>query len=152
MAVRFGQIRKRRVNAAFTIVEAVMSIAILALVMAGLIYGYVQTNYRAEWSSMSLAAQSQAVQAVEQARAAQWDVHVVSSDPLIPPQTYTRTSTMLIPSTGASITVTSIVDIINILTNPPLRQIRAACWWRLPPTTNGTLYSNTVVTWRAPDE
>jgi type II secretory pathway pseudopilin PulG len=152
MVTRCKQTAKSKAGTAFTLVEVVMSIAILAMVMGGMIYGYIMTNHRAEWSSMSLAAQSQAVQAVEQARAAAWDVHVMSSDPLIPPQTYPRTSTMLIPSTGASITVSSIVDIVNILTNPPLRQIRATCWWRFPPNTNGTLFSNTVVTWRAPDE
>ena len=100
MVTRCKQTARSKAGAAFTLVEVVVSIVILAMVMAGMIYGYVLTNHRAEWSSMSLAAQSLADQAVEQARAAQWDVHVVSSDPLIPPQTYFRTNTMLIPSTG----------------------------------------------------
>jgi len=91
---RIKQTGKRKTSAAFTLVEVVMAIAILAMVMAGMIYGYVQTNYRAEWSSMSLAAQSSAVEAVEQARAAQWDVHVTATDQLQPYQLYYRTNTM----------------------------------------------------------
>jgi type II secretory pathway pseudopilin PulG len=41
----------------------------------GMIYGYTQTNYQAEWSSMSLAVQALTVQSIEQARAAKWDVY-----------------------------------------------------------------------------
>jgi type II secretory pathway pseudopilin PulG len=150
MVARFRKTDKQKASTAFTLVEVVMSIAVLALAMAGMIYGYVQTNYRSEWSSMSLAAQSSAVEAVEQARAAQWDVHVLSTDQLPAIQNYNLTNTLLIPSTGASVTVTNYVWITNISTNPPLRQIRADCWWNSPRT--GTWFSNTVITWRAPDE
>ena len=71
------QIVKRRAsvaNAAFTLVEVVISVAILAMVMAGTIYGYVQINRNAEWNSMSYAAQSFALQGLEQVRAAKWDL------------------------------------------------------------------------------
>ncbi len=80
-----------------------MAIAILALVMAGMIYGYVESNYRAEWSSMSLAAQSVASKAVEQARAAKWDVHLSSSQTgsgtsdELPPTNYIQTNVLIIP-------------------------------------------------------
>ena len=60
-------------NAAFTLVEVLMAVVIFAMVVSGIIYGYVQANYSAEWSSMSLAAQSLASQGMEQARAAQWN-------------------------------------------------------------------------------
>ena len=58
MVARFGQNNKQKAGAGFTLVEVVMSIAILALVMGGMLCGYMQTNQRAEWSSLSLAAQS----------------------------------------------------------------------------------------------
>jgi type II secretory pathway pseudopilin PulG len=153
MVAPFGQTDKRKADTAWTLMEVVMSMAVLALAMAGMIYGYVQTNYRAEWSSMSLAAQSSAVEAIEQARAAPFDVHVTQDDPL-QPTTYSRTNTLLIPSTGQSVVITNQVWISNVITNLniPLRQYLATCWWRCPPTTNGTWFSNTVVTWRAPDE
>jgi prepilin-type N-terminal cleavage/methylation domain-containing protein len=148
--VRLRKTDKQRARKAFTLVEVVMSLAILGLAMAGMVYGYVQTNYRSEWSSMSLAAQSSAVEAVEQARAAQWDVHVLSTDQLPAQPPYTRMNTLFIPQTGASVVVTNTVWITNVSTNPPLRQIRADCWWQFPSTK--TWFSNTVITWRAPDE
>lgn len=128
-----------------------MSIAILALVMAGMIYGYVQTNRRAEWSSMSLAAQSFAVEAVEQVRAAQWAVNggtVVNQLQQLP-STYIRTNTMLIPSTGQLTNVITTVNIASVSINPPLYQFRAACVWYFPGKTNQ--FANYVITYRAPD-
>ena len=61
-----------RRHRAFTLIEVVISIAILGMVMAGLIYGYVQANWSALWSSMSLSAQTFASEGAEQARAADW--------------------------------------------------------------------------------
>src|ERR1017187_9810176 len=57
----------------FTMIEVMVSFFIFGLVASGLIYGYVQINRMAEFSSMSLAAQSYASQGVEQAKSAQWD-------------------------------------------------------------------------------
>jgi len=150
MVAHLGQTGRRKSSAAFTLVEVVMAIAILALVMAGMIYGYVQSNQRAEWSAMSLAAQASAVEAVEQARAAEWDVHVTSTDQLPATTNYIRTNVMLIPATGVSVVVSNSVSVINLITNPPLRQIRADCYWKYART--GTWFTNTVITWRAPDE
>jgi len=148
----FRQIEKKKVTVAFTLVEVVLSIAILALAMAGMIYGYIQTNYRAEWSSMSLAAQSLASKAVEQARAAKWDIHSGTpgtgpgtSDEL-PPTNYIRTNAMVIPGTGQSVIVTNYVWITQPYSNASVRQIRADCWWQFPIT--GNWFTNTVVTWR----
>ena len=45
MLVHFEQTDKRRIAAnAFTLVEVLISIVVLVMVMAGLIYGYVQIN------------------------------------------------------------------------------------------------------------
>jgi type II secretory pathway pseudopilin PulG len=143
---------RQNASVAFTLVEVVMSIAILALVMAGLIYGYVQTNYRAEWSSMSLAAQSLASKSVEQALAAKWDIHSGASgtgpgtSDELPPTNYIQTNTMLIPGSGQAIVVTNYVSITQPYTNPPVRQIRADCVWSFQG--GGNWFSNTVVTWR----
>lgn len=58
---------------AFTLVEVVFSIAIMALVFCGMVLTYVQTSYQAEWSGYSLAAQSLSLTQLEQARSAVWD-------------------------------------------------------------------------------
>ena len=142
------QINKRKTAAAFTLVEVVVSIAILALAFSGMIYGYVQTNYRAEWSSMSLAAQSLAIQSVEEARAAKWDIY--SSDSGTNPDelgvtNYTQifSNALLVPSSGKSITVTNHVWITQVSAIPQVRQIRADCVWQFPRT--GTCFTNTEI-------
>jgi len=72
MLVRFVQTDKRLATNAFTLIEILISFVILSLVMSGLMYGYVQANRVAEWSAISLAAQSYASQGAEQLRAADW--------------------------------------------------------------------------------
>ncbi len=65
MLVRFKQANKRTAANAFTLVESLIAVMILLLAMGGLMYGYVQANRMAEYSSMSLAAQSYASQGIE---------------------------------------------------------------------------------------
>jgi len=157
MVTRFKQTAKPRAGAAFTLVEVVISVTILALAMAGMIYGYAQTNYRAEWSSMSLAVQALTVQSVERVRAARWDVYSSSSG-LTPDELGNGTNTVvitniftnavLVPSSGATMTVTNVVKISTVSTtpNPPVRQIRADTPWYY--TRMQTWYTNTVITYR----
>ncbi|MGA3162756.1 MAG: prepilin-type N-terminal cleavage/methylation domain-containing protein [Verrucomicrobiota bacterium] len=145
MTARFGQNNKQKAGAGFTLVEVVMSIAILALVMGGMLCGYVQTNRRAAWSSMSLAAQSFASQWAEQTRAA--------TDNELHSGKYTRTSSMFVPGTAWSVLVTNYVSITNVYVNPQVWQIRVDCVWQFPLTTVWTtnksaIFSNTVITWR----
>ena len=159
MITRFGRTDKQKAGAGFTLVEVVMSIAILALVMGGMLCGYIQTNRRAEWSSLSLSAQSFASQWAEQARAAKWDTHSGISGTgygtpnELPSNTnYTRTNSMLIPGTGKSVIITNYVSITNVCANPKVRQIRVDCVWQFQLTgiwtNNPTIFSNTVITWR----
>lgn len=143
---------------AFTLAEVVVSVAILASVMAGLIYGYIQVNYRAQLSSISLAAQSLAAQSVEQARAAKWDYHSQTpgtgsgaSDEL-PLTNYIQifTNSLLVPATGKGMTVTNYVSVSTAFTNPPVRELRADCVWRAP--FSGKWFTNSMITYRIPDE
>ena len=57
----------------FTLVEVVVSLALAGLIFACILNSYVTSTFRAEWSGYSLAAQSLALQGMEQARAAKWD-------------------------------------------------------------------------------
>lgn len=138
-----------KARAGFTLVEQVIAIAVLALVMAGLIHGYVQTTYRAEWSAMSVVAQSLALESLEQARAAKWDVYSLggaAADEL-PPGTYTNvfTNAVLCPLTGQTMTVTNFLQITTVGSYPPVRQIRCDCAWQFSP---GHWFTNTVITLR----
>src|SRR5204862_2734871 len=66
----------RRSVSAFTLAEVVVCIAIMALLFGGIITGYMQGAYRAEWTGYNLAAQALAMQQIEQAKSAKWDKDV----------------------------------------------------------------------------
>lgn len=153
----------------FTLAEVMVSLAMFGMVVAGLIYGYVQINYMAEWSSMSLAAQSYASEGLERVRSAQWNYvrwpntnfGPGTGDELgfLPSIGYTNlppvVDTLDVPTSGAPISITNYVTITNILTylnpsNPPLRQIRSDCVWTFP--VSGKLCTNTAIAYRAPDQ
>ena len=152
----------------FTLAEVLVAFFIFGLVVTGLIYGYVQVNRMAEFSSMSLAAQSYASQGVEMVKSAQWDYVRWPNTNYGPgtgdelgfrPGTITNlppeVDTMDVPTTGAPINVTNYISVSYVLTNwypayPPLRQIRADCVWSFPLT--GQLCTNTAIIFRAPDQ
>jgi type II secretory pathway pseudopilin PulG len=69
-----------RSASAFTLVEVVVSIGIMALVFCSVILTYLQASYRAEWSGYSLAAQSLSLQQLEQARAGVWDYSISKNE------------------------------------------------------------------------
>ena len=86
------------------------------MVMAGVIYGYVQANRIAEWSSMSQAAQSYALQGLEQVRAAKWDLWAIpirGSCHAGADQFHYSTDIMDVPSTGAPFYVTNYIKLIR---------------------------------------
>ncbi len=143
--------RQPRVSrAAFTLVELLISIVLLAMVMVGVIYGFVQTNRIAEWSSMSLAAQSYALQGLEQVRSAKWDLWANPIIDVMPaPTNFTQSDTMDIPVSGAPYYVTNYIKLIQISTSPQVREVWSQCVWTFPLT--GQLFTNTVITYRAPD-
>lgn len=143
---------------AFTLVEVMVALLIFGFVSAGIIWGYVQANRLAEWSSMSLGAQSYASQGIEQARSAKWDTaayNEVSAD-FLPVNSsgftnYTQIDTNDVPQSGAPLLLTNVITITNLMTGGPyLRMIRSDVYWRFPLT--GRLYTNTIITFRAPDQ
>ncbi len=159
MLVRSRQLveRKPRVlRAAFTLIEVMISAALLAMVTAGIVYGYAQANRFAEWSSMSLAAHSYALQGLEQVRSAKWDFWTYPTTDIISlPQTvgattnFTQSDIMDIPVSGAPFYCTNYIKLIVISTTPQLREVWSQCVWVFPPT--GQVFTNTVITYRAPD-
>jgi type II secretory pathway pseudopilin PulG len=67
-------LQRQRGQTAFTLVEVVISVIIIAAVFGGVIVGYTQTARRAQWSGFQLAAQALAIQQLEQVRAARWEL------------------------------------------------------------------------------
>ena len=114
----------------------------------------------AEFSSMSLAAQSTASQGLEQALAARWDsqnrtdtiIGQGHADELgctnnwIP----VGTNVLDVPVSGAPIPVTNFITITKISDSPAIRQIRSDAAWTFRLT--GVTCTNTMITLRAPDQ
>jgi len=119
---------KARVGA-FTLMEVVVSVALTAVMVGGIVYGYAQSTRRAEWSAYSLAAQSLAMQHLEQARAAKWD-------PLAYPPVDQLVSTnfpIVADIFDIPISQTNIVHATNFTTitvvsaKPPLKMVKVDC-------------------------
>jgi type II secretory pathway pseudopilin PulG len=151
----------------FTLGEVLVSFLVFTLAISGLIFGYVEINRMAEYSAMSLAAQSFAEQGLEEAKSVPWsyvrwpNTNANSEDPFWTPPSVGGTNlnpqvdTLDVPTTGLPILVTNFVSVSNILTflapsNPPMRQIWSACVWTYP--WNGQTCTNTAVALRAPDQ
>ncbi len=158
--IDFRMVVPARWNAGFTLAEVSVSLFLVVLVFAGVIYGYVQTASRAEWSADSLAAESLAIQGVEQLRAAQW---LPDNSPIIDQlgmtnmtsTNYSRTNVLDVPvSGGAPIYATNYISITTPCTNPIIRQFRVDCVWMLNsrPTKIKGPFTNTAITLRAPDQ
>jgi type II secretory pathway pseudopilin PulG len=170
----FQQMKLRKIQTqnptgcpAFTLMEILISFAIFGMATAGLIYGYVVANRIAEWSSMSLAAQSIASQGAERARAANWRPR--DYPPATGPGTMdelparsggnaviTHVDYFDVPTKGDpsaadfSFWVTNYVWITEVSTNPPLRLIRSDSIWKFPLT--GRISTNHIILLRAPDQ
>lgn len=136
---------------AFTLIEVVISSAIAALMIGACVYGYVLSAQRAEWSAYSLAAASQAMQRLEQARAAKWDpLGFPPVDELVPANFPLEANILDIPISGTNrVLATNLTTIELVSTNPPLKLIRVDCVW---PFTDGSTFTSTVQTYRAPDQ
>lgn len=135
---------------AFTLAEVVVSAAIAALTVAGVIYGHIQSQQRADWSGSSLAGQALAVQRLEQTRAARWDTEA-GVDQVITNNFPTQVLTLDLPMSGTNVVfATNFTTITTISSNAPmLKMIRVDCVWRWNRTSR--LTTNTVATYRAPD-
>ena len=130
-----------------------MAIAVATLSFGGVIYGYVFTSDRAQWSAYSLAAQSLAMQGVEQARAAKWDPKAWPAVDELGVTNYTEVDMLDVPVTGQPIQATNYISITVVSQDPPLRQLRADCVWRLVSGRRSRgPFTNTVVTLRTADQ
>lgn len=168
MTLNFESIsRRRQLVAGMTLAEVLVCIVIVVLVSEGVINGYIQSAKRAEWSGYSLAAQALALEQLEQIRATTWDS---LSDPptdqttdlnLINWKNKSGTWTgyavnqLDLPVSGTNtvlatnyVTVTTVVNSVNSLAT--YKMIRVDTVW--PFSMTGQYFTNTIVTYRAPDQ
>jgi hypothetical protein len=133
-----------------TLWEVVIAMAIAAVMMAGTIIGYLQSSRRVEWSSYSLAAQSLAIQRLEQTRASQV-IPGLNIDQLQPTNFPTITNNILdIPLMGTNYEyATTYTTITTVSANPMIKMIRVDCAWSFK---GKNSYTNSVVVYRAADQ
>ncbi len=155
---------------AFTLVEVVMAMAIAALSFGMIVVAYVQTARRAEWSGYSLAAQSLAIQQVEQARSAVWDPALGKNEITnlnLVGWTYNAATrqgkgyswaVLDLPIQGTNVMrATNFVSVqaifLNGSSNPPVQvhQVRVDTVWQFSAAHTTRLFTNTVCTFLAPD-
>lgn len=140
----------RRAQAAFTLEEVIMSVAISAVSLSGVVSGYVLTAERAEWSACSAAANRLSVQRLEQARVARWDPNAAPSvDELTAANFPATTQALGLPDRGSgSVMATNTTTITTVSWSPQIRMIRTTTTWRF---LSRGVYTNTVVAYRTPD-
>jgi type II secretory pathway pseudopilin PulG len=142
---------KQRAAQAMTLMEVIVAFAISGLAVAGIVYGYVFSINSAQMFSLSLAANAQAIEQMEQIRAAPWDS--TSSpviDQVVASNFPSQVVTLDLSGAGTGVTyATNYVQITTISTNPPLKRVRVDCVWLFG---TSQLMTNTVETCRAPDE
>jgi prepilin-type N-terminal cleavage/methylation domain-containing protein len=136
---------------AFTLMEVVFSLAIVGLAAGGIITGYVQSARVTDWQAHSLAAESLAMQRIEQCRAAKWDTRSFPPvDQLTASNFPVVTKQMDLPTVSTNASFATIYTTISTVSaNPPLRMMQADCVWQF---TGRGWFTNTVVTYRAPDQ
>jgi prepilin-type N-terminal cleavage/methylation domain-containing protein len=142
----------RRSVRGFTLAEVVMAMALIAFVLSAMILGYVAATRRTEWSGYSLAAQALAIQQLEQARSAKWDV---LSSPNVCEITNIPTTTWAnldIPYSGENfVRATNFATIrqVSLNANPPVSVylVKVDTVWEF----QGRLQTNTIANYFAPD-
>ena len=140
---------KRR--SAFTLAEVCVSAAISASVVGAIIYGYIMASTRADWSAMSLAAESLSLQGMEQMRACKYDPKAATPvDQLITNNFPMQTNILDLPISGTNVVwATNFYLITTPASMPNVKCLRVDCVWRWP--MRGVLFTNTIVTYRGPD-
>ncbi len=134
-----------------TLVEVLMSLAIGGVIMAGTVNGFIQSMRRAEWSAHCLAANSLALQRLEQTRAGTWDrLGYPVVDDIVNARFPVDVQILDVPMSHDKLQyATNYTTIAMVSTNPPLKMIRVDCTWKF---VNGETFTNTIVTYRAPNQ
>lgn len=148
--IRTSQAKRAHRRSGFTLEEVVTSVAVAAISISGVISGYILAAERAEWSACSAAANEQAMERVEQSRAAKWDPNAAQPvDELVATNFPTVVQALDLPKHGSnSVYATNLTTIVTISANPPLKMIRSQTTWSF---LSRGVYTNTIITYRSPD-
>ena len=138
-------------NSAFTLLEVVISLAILGISLGGILTLYVRSAQRADWSGYSVSAQMMALSGLEQCRAAKYDPHGSPPTDALVSTNFPFQVDVLDPGTANAITSygTNTTTISTISTNPALKLVRVNCTWTYP---GRGVFTNSVLTYRAANQ
>lgn len=132
------------------ILEVLIAMVIVAFSLTAIVNSYVVCAREADRAAYSLSAQSLALGRMEQVRAAKWDL--LASPPVdqVSNSNFTVEQVMLdLPCQTQIVYASNYTSISFVVTNPPLKRIQVDCVW---PWMNKRFYTNTIVTYRGPDQ
>jgi len=136
-----------------TLAEVVVALAIASVMVSSLIGGYVYSTVSAGKARLSLAANTRALERLEDTHAAIWNVSgwpVV--DQLVATNFPQKVVIIHLAGQGAGITYgTNYTTISQVSLAPQLRRIRVDCVWGFRSGKFSGLFTNTVETLRGPD-
>ena len=148
----------RGFSGAFTLVEVVVALAIMAFVFGGIIFSYIQTSDRAQWSGYALAAQGLAIQQIEQARAAALDPNGYLNEitNIAPSGTTNYGAKLDLPVSGTNVVWATNYVGIKLVTNSlnpviTVYMVRVDTVWPLVRNGATRYFSNTVACYYADD-
>ena len=138
-----------RCRAGFTLEEVVVAMGVAALTIGGVATGYATKARRAEWTAYSAAAQSAALQQLEQVRAAKWDpLALPEADELVSDNFPVTTVALEVFGASSPVDfVTNRTTITTLSVNPPLKLIRVDSSWSF---LSRDPFTNSVTTIRSP--
>jgi type II secretory pathway pseudopilin PulG len=166
---------KRRTAGGFTLAEIIVSLFIIVMVFGAVITAYISAAFRAQWSGYNLAAQSLAMQQLEMARAAKWDVMVNPVDdevillgtnnPTMVSWTSTNggatwsgysTNTLDLPVVGTNVVWATNYCTVSYITNSTsplvvLHMVQVQTVWPFLWYNKTLFYTNTLVDYISPD-
>lgn len=130
--------------------EIVVAMAITGIGVFAVVAGFVNAATQAEASAYVLAGQCQALERLEQVRAAKWDPNAAPPiDEMVSTNFPVLVKVLDIPRKNVKVFATNRTTISVISVNPPLKMMQVDCVWSWM---NKKLYTNTVMTYRGPDQ
>jgi type II secretory pathway pseudopilin PulG len=133
-----------------TLMEVVLAMAISAVAVAGIVSGYIYSATSAQRWALSLAANTRAMERIEEVRSAVWSTTGEDPSDQVMATNFPIKVVMLDHSGSGTgvIYATNFTTISRISTDPPLKRIRVDCVWAFR---GSELLTNTIETCRAPD-
>jgi hypothetical protein len=136
-----------------TLAEVVVALAVASMMVASLIGGYTYSTVSGEKARLSLAANTRAIERLEDTHAAIWNVSGWPTvDQLVATNFPPKLVIIHLAGQGPGITYgTNYTTITQVSLSPQLRRIRVDCVWGFQGGKFSALFTNTVETLRGPD-